>query len=174
MCEITSGFARACDTPGGIEIAYAWSIPPTGSAYATLTYAAGSISAMTLQTGKYAYPIRFEVGTSKFNDKAIGTTQASSYGREQTGQILVAGNTATMIDNIEEIGKGRVAVAVKLNDDTFEVFFLDNGAKVMDERDTGVNYEDFNGNTLNFTGKEKHKAMKVDAAIILAMLGTES
>jgi hypothetical protein len=75
-----------------------------------------------------------------------------------------------MIVNIEAMAKGRHAVIVKLNDDTFELFFRENGAKVTDDRATGATYEDMNGTTLTFAGRERNKALKIDSAIVLALL----
>ena len=166
MCEIASGFDKICDSAGGVAKAYAWSTAETD----TLTYANGTISALTLNSGKYAYAINFEIETSTFTDTAIGERASSSYGREQSATIMLAGNTAAMISNIEEIAKGRTTVAFELNDGTYEVLFLENGAKLIDERNVGTAYTDMNGSTLTFSGREKTKAMKVSSAIILAML----
>jgi hypothetical protein len=68
------------------------------------------------------------------------------------------------------MAKGRHAIIAKLNDDTYELFFRENGAKVTDDRATGTAYEDMNGTTLTFAGKEKTKALKIDSAIVLALL----
>jgi hypothetical protein len=57
-----------------------------------------------------------------------------------------------------------------LNDGTYEVLFLQNGAKCNDERASGTAYEDMNGNTLTFTGKEPAKAVKISSVIVLALL----
>lgn len=166
MCEITSSFVKICDTSGGVAKAYAWSTVETD----TLTYATGTISALTLNSGKYAYPIEFELGTSTYTDTAIGDRATSSYGRDQSATIVLAGNSAAYIANIESMAKGRTTIAFELNDGTYEVLFLENGAKLIDERAVGTNYEDMNGNTLTFTGKEKMKANKISSAIVLALL----
>ena len=171
-CEITTGYDKVCDSPGGVATFFAWSIKDsTGvSTYDTLTYAAGEISALTLTAGHYAYPFNIEIETASFNDKKVGERATSGYGREQSGTAVLHGNTASMIVNVESFAKGRHAIAAKLNDDTYEVFFLENGAVVTDDRATGTAYEDMNGTTLTFAGKEKQKAMKISSAIILAML----
>lgn len=165
-CEITTGYTKGCDSPGGVATIYAWAT----SNVDTLTYAAGEITALTLDAGKYCYAFNVEIETASFNDKKVGERANSAYGREQSGTAVLHGNTASMIVNIEELVKGRHTVAVKLNDDTYEVFFLENGAVVTDDRATGTAYEDMNGTTLTFAGKEKQKAMKISSAIILAML----
>ena len=166
MCEITDGFSKICDAAGGIAKAYGWSTSETD----TLTVVNGEITAFTLNAGKYAWPIEFELGTSTYTDTAIGDRATSSYGREQSATIMIAGNTAPIITNIEAIAKGRTTIAFELNDGSYEVLFLENGAKLIDERNVGTNYEDMNGHTLTFTGKEKSKAPKVSSAIVLALL----
>jgi hypothetical protein len=166
MCEIASGIDKLCDSQGGVARAYAWSTKETD----TLTYANGTISALTLNSGKYAYPIEFELGTSTYTDTAIGERANSSYGREQSATIMVAGNNAALITNIEAIAKGRTTIAFELNDGTYEVLFMENGAKLIDERNVGTNYEDMNGHTLTFTGKEKTKACKITSNLVLALL----
>jgi hypothetical protein len=166
MCEIASGIDKLCDSSGGVARAYAWSTAETD----TLTYANGTISALTLNSGKYAWPIEFELGTSTYTDTAIGERANSSYGREQSATIMVAGNTAALISNIEAIAKGRTTIAFELNDGTFEVLFMENGGKLIDERNVGTNYEDMNGHTLTFTGREKTKACKVSSSLVLGLL----
>jgi hypothetical protein len=83
---------------------------------------------------------------------------------------MLHGNTAAMITDIEAMGKGRHAIIAKMNDGTYEIFFMENGAKVTDERATGTAYEDANGTTLTFAGKEKTKACKISSTIVLALL----
>lgn len=172
MCEITAGFNTVCDSAGGVKKAYGWSVKDNSgvSNYDTLTYANGTISALTLVAGKYAYPVSFEIETSTYTDTAIGARGTSSYAREQSATLVLAGNTAAMIDEIENWAKSRVAIAFELNDGSYEVLFLENGGKTIDARTPGTTYEDMNGNTLTVSGREKTKAMKVSAEIIAALL----
>lgn len=166
MCEIANGFDKICDSAGGVAKAYAWSTAETD----TLTFANGTITALTLNSGKYAYTINFEIETSTFTDTAIGERANSSYAREQSATIMLAGNTAAMITNFEEIAKGRTTVAFELNDGTYEVLFLENGGKLIDERTVGTAYTDMNGTKMTFTGREKSRASKVSSTIVLALL----
>lgn len=170
MCEITAGFEKICDSAGGVSRAYWWNTSDVD----TLTVVAGNVTALTLNSGKYAYPIDFEIETSTYTDTGTGERANSSKAREQSATILLAGNTAAMIAQIDAATGGRVTVAFQLNDGTYEVLFLENGAKVSDVRTPGTAFEDMNGNTLTFTGKEKTKAPKVSGSIISAMLEPES
>lgn len=171
-CEASTGYNKVCDSPGGVETLYTFPVKDSSgvSCYDTLTYAAGEITALTLVAGKYAFAYNVEMETATFTDTGIGTRPNSSYAREQSATNILHGNTASMIVEIEALNQGRHALIHKLNDGTFEVLFLENGAKVSDARTPGTAYEDMNGNTLTWTGKEKHKAMKISSAIVLALL----
>lgn len=172
MCELLSGYNKVCDITGGVETWYAFATKDTNgeSNIDTLTFSNGAVTALTLKSGKYAYPFVVEQETSFINDTAIGERANGAYAREQAGEIRLHGNTASMIVMIEAMAKGRTTWIAKLNDGTFEIFFLENGAKVSDARQSGTAYEDMNGNVLTLTGKERYKAMKIDSAIVLALL----
>lgn len=166
MCELLSGFDLGCDESGGIETVYAYSRKNV----ATFTHLNGEVTALTLNSGKYAYPINVEQETAVFTDTAVGEKATKGYGREQSGTVLLYGNTAEMIVNIEAIAKDRTCWIAKLNDGSFELYFSQFGAKVNDERSTGTAFEDMNGTTLTITGKEKYRALKISSAIVLALL----
>ena len=172
MCEITSGYNQICDLSGGVDTWYAFSLKDsTGTSnIATYTVAAGAVSALTLVAGKYAYPFNVEMETSTFSDKAVGERANGAYGREQSATVILHGNTAQMIVQIEAFGQGRHVLIAKLNDGTYELLFATNGAKSTDERTPGTKFEDMNGNTLTFTGKEQTKAPKISSAIVAALL----
>jgi hypothetical protein len=171
-CEITSGYNKVCDSQGGVDTFYAFAVKDSTGAsnYQTLGYADGEVTALTLVTGKYAFPFNVEIETASFTDTASGERTAGAYARTQAGTAMLHGNTAAMITDIEAMGKGRHAIIAKMNDGTYEIFFMENGAKVTDERATGTAYEDMNGTTLTFAGKEKTKACKISSTIVLALL----
>jgi hypothetical protein len=171
-CEITSGYNKVCDSPGGVNTFYAFAVKDSSgeSNYATFDQADGVVTALTLKTGKYAFAFNVEIETASFTDTKAGERTAGAYSRTQAGTVMLHGNTASMITDVEALGKGRHAVIVMLNDDTYELFFAENGAVVSDERATGTAYEDMNGTTLTFSGKEKTKACKISSTIALALL----
>jgi hypothetical protein len=130
----------------------------------------GAVTSLSLKSGKYAYPLNVEMETSTFTDTRIGERTNKAYGREQSATIVLHGNTAAMIANIEAAAKGRVTVIAELEDGSYEVLFLNNGGLITDERTPGTAYEDMNGNTLTITGKEKAKAPKISSSLVLALL----
>jgi len=172
MCEVLEGYNTLCDEVGGVDTWY-WFAVKDGSGNSnidTYTVVDGEVTALTLAIGKQAYALNVEMETSKATDTGIGDRPNKSYGREQEATVILHGNTKEMIVTLEAAGKGRTALIAKLNDGTYELFFAVNGAKMSDVRDTGQAYEDLNGNTLTFTGKEKAKAPKIDSAIVASLL----
>jgi len=176
MCELTAGYNKVCDSVGGIDTLYLFSVKDSNgvSNYETLTVAAGAVTALTLKAGKYAWPFNVEMETATFTDESIGDRPNGAAARNQSATVILHGNTPEMIVQIENLTKGRTALIAKLVDGTYEVLFLKNGAKVADSRTPGTAYEDMNGNTLTFTGKERNKAPKIDSAIVLALLAPAS
>lgn len=170
MCEITSGYTKPCDSPGGVRKAYAWNTADVD----TYTVTAGSISAITFEAGKYMYEFGVEMETTTFTDAAIGERANGAYARQHDATVVLHGNTAAMIVELELMAKGRTTWAFELNDGTYEVLFLENGAKVSDSRTPGTAFEDMNGNTLTLTGKEPSKAPKISSALIAANLAPAS
>ncbi len=172
MCEMTQGFARVCDSTAGVRRAVIYSkFDADGEDNVdTLTISGGEITDLTLKSGKQAFAFNFEVETANATDNAVGEKANSAYAREQSVMLMMAGNTALQIDEFETMGKGRLCVIVELEDGTYEHYFIENGAKMLDERATGTAYEDFNGTTLNFSGKERTKAKKIDATIVESLL----
>jgi len=176
MCEVTEGYDITCDDAGGTERVYWYSVKDdTGASNVdTRTVVNGQVTDLTLKAGKYAYSLNVEIETATFNDNAVGERANKAYAREQDSTVILHGNTAAMIAMLDTSAKGRIGLIHKLNDGTYEHLFLENGAVMRDSRTPGTAYEDMNGNTLTFTGKEKAKAPKISEAIVLALLATVS
>jgi hypothetical protein len=173
MCEVAAGYDRVCDNTGGVKRWYWFSTfnaQGQSNYSATPVVANGAVASLSLNSGVYAYALNVEMETSTFTDTRIGERANKAYGREQSATIVLHGNTAEMIANIDVAAKGRVTVIAELEDGTYEVLFLENGGLITDERTPGTAYEDMNGNTLTITGKEKAKAPKISEALVLALL----
>jgi hypothetical protein len=107
---------------------------------------------------------------SDFTVNAIGSRENASTGFEITGNIKLAGNTAEMIQQLEDLTKDRVCIIAKLNDGTNEVLGVENGCKFLFNRVSGTKFDDMNGVTLTFTGRERNNAPKVSDVIVAALL----
>lgn len=173
MCELLAAINGVnCDEAGGVDTWYAYALNDASgvSNVATFTYLDGEVTALTLETGKFAYPINVEQETSTFTDTAVGERTAGSYAREQSATVVLHGNTASMITSVEQLAKGRTCLIAKLNDGSYELLFSGYGGKCTDERAAGTAFEDMNGTTLTFSGKETYKALKISSTIVLALL----
>jgi hypothetical protein len=174
MCEILTGHNTTCDNVGGVRRAYVFAVKDANGAsnYAEgePVVTDGNVTSISLVAGKYAYPFNFEMETANFNATGAGERPNSSHAIDQTATIVLAGNTAEMIVNIEALERGRHAVIFELEDGSHELFFMKNGAKVSDDRASGTAYTDLNGNTLNFTGREKNRPPKISATLVSTLL----
>lgn len=173
MCEILSGFgALNCDSAAGVSNWYIGSLrdETTGAANFTYTRTAGEITAMANVGAKLFYEIIVDVEMSDFTVNSIGTRENASTGFDISGSIKLAGNTAANINQFESLVKDRVCLIAKLNDGSLEVLGIDKGLKFSVSRTSGVKYEDMNGNTLTFTGREQKNAPKISSAIVTTLL----
>lgn len=163
-CEITSGYDKDCDSAGGVNKWYAINVDNF-----TYTKTAGEVTAITNAASKQWYAFNVEIETSMFTDTAIGERANGSYAREQSATIVFHGNTKEDVVLLDTIAKGRIALIACLEDGSYELLFADNGGKMIDERASGTAYDELNGNTLTFTGRETSKAPKVDSTLIAAL-----
>jgi len=173
MCELSAGFnALNCDSSGGVATLYIGSLrdETTGAANYTYTRTDGTVSAMANVGAKLFYTVTVDAEMSDFTVNAIGSRENASTGFEITGNIKLAGNTATMIQQLEDLSKDRVCIIAKLNDGTNEILGIDNGCKFLFNRTSGVKFDDMNGVTLTFSGREKKNCPKVSDAIVLTLL----
>lgn len=173
MCELTSGFgALNCDSPAGVTEWYLGSMrdETTGDANFTYTRTAGSITAMANVGLKLFYKVLVDVEMSDFTVTSIGIRENASTGFDIAGNIKLAGNTAENIEQFENLVKDRVCVIAKLNDGTFEVLGLEKGVKFNFVRSSGTKFEDMNGVTLSFVGREPKNAPKISSAIVTTLL----
>jgi hypothetical protein len=173
MCELSAGFnALNCDSSGGVATLYIGSLrdETTGAANYTYTRTDGTVSAMANVGAKLFYTVTVDAEMSDFTINAIGSRENASTGFEISGNIKLAGNTATMIQQLEDLSKDRVCVIAKLNDGTNEILGIDNGCKFLFNRTSGTKFDDMNGVTLTFSGREKKNAPKVSDAIVLTLL----
>lgn len=173
MCEILSGFNTLnCDSAAGVATWYIGSLrdETTGAANYTYTRVDGTVTVMTNAATKLFYTIVVDAEMSDFSVKSIGTRENASSGFDISGTIKLAGNSATMIQQLENLSKDRLCLIAKLNDGTNEILGIDNGLKFTFDRTSGSKFDDFNGVTLTFTGKEKKNCPKVSDAIAAALL----
>ena len=167
-CEVISGFnnGSACDSQAGVK---QWYVASTAN-IVSMAVTAGAVTAVTMVATKKFYAITLDMQQSFFNDQAIGSRENASYAREHSATMKLAGNTASDIVALEDMGRGRVTLIAALQDGTYEVLGLTNGMKMLENRTSGQAMEDFNGNELVFSGKEPSKAPKIAIGVITPLL----
>jgi hypothetical protein len=173
MCELTSGFSVInCDSPGGVDTIYLGSLrdATTRAANYTFTRTNGAITAMANVGSKLFYEITVDAEMSDFTVTAIGSRENASAAFEISGSFKLAGVTDTDIQKLDSLTRDRVCVIAKMNDGTLEVLGITNGCKFAFTRTSGMKFDDFNGVTLTFTGRESLNPPKISDAIVTTLL----
>lgn len=170
MCEMTEGYVKVCDSVGGVETIYGCNTKDI----ATATVLAGEVTALTMKPGKYIYAFEVEMETANFEDADIGERANGASASQQTGTMVLHGNTKEQIVQYGNMRRGRTTWFPALNDGSMEAFFLRNGAKSAKVRSTGTAFEDLNGSTVTLSGKEVDIAPKISASLIAANLAPTS
>lgn len=168
MCELLAGYNafEMCDTQGGVS---SW-VALNRKDVDTFTVVDGEVTAFTLKPTKKAFEFLVEQESSTFTDTAIGSMANKSYARDMSATVVLHGNTADIIKNVEALGKARTVWVCQLNDGTYEVLFASKGAKAIDVRTPGTAFDDLNGNTITLTGRESSKAPKISATLVQSLL----
>ena len=173
MCELSAGFSRYnCDLTGGVATWYIGSLKDatTGALNYTYSRTGGAITAMANVGAKLFYTIEIDSEMSDFSVKAIGSRENASNAYEITGNIKVSGVTDTLVDKLDKLTRDRICVIAKMNDGTLEVLGVDNGCKFSFDRTSGTKFDDFNGVTLTFSGREVSNPPKISQAIVTTLL----
>jgi len=175
MCEFTEGKATFCDAPGGSKRAFMWSLKDSLglSNYATAPVVVdGEITAMALKPTKYIYQFNVEPETIEANADSIGEAAKNSTAHEHKTVVTLAGNTAEDIAAGVKAIKGRVGVALELNDGSFEVYHYEEGrgGKVQRSRSPGKMLDDANGSVWTITSRQIGPEAKISSVLLLGML----
>ena len=172
MCELTSGENLTCDAAGGVDKVYIFPVIDSNgeSTIATYDTLGGNVTDLTLVNGKKAFVFNIEAETASFTDDSVGEKVAGSNAYTHTSTIVLHGNSADTIVNVENLDAGRHAVIHQMADGTYELLHMTNGGKSQSSRASGTVYEDMNGTTLTITSKEKKKARKVSQLIVDSLL----
>lgn len=175
MCEVTEGRSASCDSAGGSKKAYLYSLRDSLGASNYQTPPAitdGEVTAIALKTGKYAYAFNVESETIEANADSVGESVKNSTAYEHKVVITLAGNTKEDIALATKICKGRVGVALELNDGSFELYHYEDGigGKVQRSRTPGKALDDMNGSVLTITSRQTLPEAKISSTLLMAML----
>ena len=165
-CKLTNGInLKDCDTPGGVAEAYFINIEDID----TLTITEYQVSAMTLKDYGAAFNLKFEPQTSNFSSNAVGSRENSSAAFEQACEIKINKIDNNVLKQIDALTKGRHMVIVKKNDNTYELYFHEGGAKFGVNYTTGTSLEDASGITITATHRQPSNMLIVSATVIATL-----
>lgn len=179
MCELTEGRTTTCDSVGGARQAFLWAIKDSnglsnydGTEQIGPTIVDGEITDFNLKTGKYLYPFLVESESVEATTDSIGEKANNATAHEHSTILTLFGNTKEDIAAAIKYTKGRVGVALALNDGTYEVFHYEAGigGKVKRSRSIGKMLEDPNGAILTITSKQTLPEMKVSSTLVNSLL----
>lgn len=175
MCELTEGRNPGCDTVAGVRKAVIFSQRDSLglSNYATPpTIVDGEVTAIALKAGKFAYEFKVESETIEANADSVGESAKSSTAYEHKTVITFAGNTKEDIASAEKACKGRVVVALELNDGSYELYHYEDGigGKVQRSRTPGKMLDDLNGSIWTITSRQSRPEMKISSTLVNSLL----
>jgi len=165
-CKLTNGIKlKECDSPGGVAEAYFINIEDID----TLTITEYQVSAMTLKDYGAAFNLKFEPQTSNFSSNTVGSWENSSAAFEQACEIKINKIDNNVLKQIDALTKGRHMVIVKKNDNTYELYFHEGGAKFVVNYTTGTSLEDASGITITATHRQPSNMLIVSATVIATL-----
>jgi len=165
-CKLTNGIKlKECDSPGGVAEAYFINIEDID----TLTITEYQVSAMTLKDYGAAFNLKFEPQTSNFTSNTVGSWENSSAAFEQACEIKINKIDNNVLKQIDALTKGRHMVIVKKNDNTYELYFHEGGAKFVVNYTTGTSLEDASGITITATHRQPSNMLIVSATVIATL-----
>jgi len=169
-CAIQSGISNDCrDSIGGIELVYITELANKS----TLTYASGSVTALTLTSGKKFYTFEMEQGVGTASDDPKVNASNGTYYCEHKTSLKFNKRTATISYQIKNLAQNNTMQIVKTKDATPKYWLLGytNGMKMQDSTSPfGTAMADRNGYELEFLGMEPDMAIEIPSNLIPALL----
>lgn len=170
MCELTAGYTKqGCTNGGGIDALVV--VNHENINELTLDADKLNVDTLTLKDGKQAYKITPDMESSSATQTPTRNREGNSYMVAQTIMAILKDDEEATQKLTNELGKGFYLVGVMQSNGKNRLFGVKNGVTLETEENvTGQLYEDLNGSTLNFVGKEKDKAPLVSTALLDAIL----
>ena len=170
MCELTGGYTKqGCTNGGGIDALVV--VNHENINELTLDSDKLNVETLTLNDGKRAYKITPDLDSASATQTPTRSRENNSYMVAQTIMTILKDDEEATQKMTNELGKGFYLVGVMQSNGKNRLFGVKNGLVLdTEENVTGQLYDDLNGSTINFTGKEKDKAPLVSTALLDAIL----
>jgi hypothetical protein len=168
-CEISAGYAIDCrDSIGGIDAIYLIenSALYDASGVSRVTYASGTVTALTKDTGKKFYKFEVPRATAMASNNITASQENGTLFFTHMVSFPLNSRSATVRNIITTLAKNRVTFVTKDMDGTFRMYgqgfglFLDTA-----EGGSGTALGDRNGYQLSFSSQEAEDFLVVPANI---------
>jgi hypothetical protein len=170
-CLITEGYAIACKGIAGVQAVFIgeWNGNDIGYTIGTgLT--AGQIEAFTGATVSF-YEFQQTIETGSLTEAGNFNVQNGTAFYEQTVEITVHNTTATLIEQVNVLGRGRWRILVLDVNGSYFLVGKQNPVQVSAVAGgLGKAYGDLNGFTITFTGKEYDALTQVTTTAALSVI----
>jgi hypothetical protein len=162
-CALTQGYTLDCkDNIGGLKDVYFAAIDDLN----VVTQAAGVVTAVTMDTGKYFYKYDLVKESSNFAEAINTNVQNGTVFYAITLEVILNKLQVNTRNEILLLAKNRLVAIVTDNNGTKWVLGLDNGLDITGGGSaSGTAFGDRNGYTLTFTGNEKELAYKFTGTV---------
>ena len=151
-CNIIEGYYLDCrDGVGGVKAIYFTEF----SNVASITSSSGTISSITMNSGKRFYLYECEPETAEASQKGTGSVENGTVFYEQSITFNLYKMNAKNRNILRNLIQNRLMAIVKLEDDTFVLFGEKRGINVTSQEDkTGKAMGDMIGSVVTLTAKE--------------------
>lgn len=166
-CELTQSNLIPCrSSRGGVDEFYVAALADK----LAITSSSGIITAFTMQSGKKFWTYKMEKENASFFDNIKTDPANGTKWNEQGGTAMIKQLTAANRNENELLAQNRVMVIHKDGNGNYWLLGETNGLDMTAiDGTTGKAYNDMNGYTLTFAGREPVSARLVTASLITAL-----
>ncbi len=171
-CELTTGYTKQnCANVGGIKSVIFFNYEHLDAGTYTLDASESSIATMVLDSGEQGYRIKTDKESSFATQNPTRSRDNNSYMVAQVLTTVLKDDTVETQELSSILGKGFFGAVIEQENGLNRVLGLSKGLTLdTEENATGQLFEDLNGSTMNFSGKEIIKAPLVSDVIVAALL----
>lgn len=170
-CILTSGYTLPCKGIAGIQSVFigSWN-SNMNYTVATLGATAGQITAFTGATVSF-YTFQQTIETGSLTETGNFNEQNGTAYYDQVVEITVNNLTSSIIDQVNDLGRGRWRIIVLDSNGNYFLVGKQNPVSVTSVAGgTGKAYGDLTGFTITFTGKEYDALTQVTSAAALSVI----
>ncbi len=168
-CALTQSNLIPCrSSKGGVVEFYVAPVDDKIAGQPTAT--SGIITAFAMQTGKKFWTYKMEKENASFFDNIKTDATNGAKWNEQGGTAVIKQLTAANRNEFELLAQNRLMVIFKDNNGIYWLLGETNGLDVASiDGGTGKAYNDLNGYTVTFAGREPVSAQQVTGSLITAL-----